>query len=172
MTTNVLVDVEAVGPSPITGEMTEFGAVALNHDMTAIDRTFHGVLVKAAPDPERPAVPLIPSNAVRYSKRDVMRRFAAWLNSFEDKVVFVSDNNGFDAMWITCAFDEAGIDNPFGHSSRRISDFYAGMSGKWTKTQQWKSLRRTRHSHHPVDDAMGNAEALIELMSRVRESGE
>jgi hypothetical protein len=27
----------------------------------------------------------------------------------------------------------------------------------------FKHLRKTRHTHHPVDDAMGNAEALLHM---------
>jgi hypothetical protein len=27
----------------------------------------------------------------------------------------------------------------------------------------WKHLRRTTHTHHPVDDAKGNAEALLAM---------
>ena len=27
----------------------------------------------------------------------------------------------------------------------------------------WKHLRKTKHTHFPVDDAKGNAEALIEI---------
>jgi hypothetical protein len=27
----------------------------------------------------------------------------------------------------------------------------------------FKHLRRTRHTHHPVDDARGNAEALLAM---------
>jgi hypothetical protein len=27
----------------------------------------------------------------------------------------------------------------------------------------WKKLRTTKHTHHPVDDAMGNAEALLKM---------
>lgn len=27
----------------------------------------------------------------------------------------------------------------------------------------FKRLRKTRHSHHPVDDARGNAEALLQM---------
>ena len=26
---------------------------------------------------------------------------------------------------------------------------------------KWKHLRKTKHSHNPVDDAMGNAEVLL-----------
>ena len=30
-------------------------------------------------------------------------------------------------------------------------------------SKNFKNLRRTRHTHHPVDDARGNAEALLHL---------
>ena len=51
--------------------------------------------------------------------------------------------------------------NPFGFSGRRIGDLYCGfVNDTWAK---WKHLRKTRHSHNPVDDAKGNAEALLEM---------
>ena len=30
-------------------------------------------------------------------------------------------------------------------------------------TKTFKHLRRTAHTHHPVDDARGNAQALLEM---------
>ena len=59
-------------------------------------------------------------------------------------------------------------ENPFGHSGRRIADFYAGLVGDFRSTQKWKRLRRTKHDHHPVHDALGNAEALIRLLNGER----
>lgn len=76
----------------------------------------------------------------------------------------VSDNNGFDAMWLNCFTDSAIGELLFGHSSRRIGDFHAGRRGNWSDQTRWKSLRRTRHTHHPLDDARGNAEALRVLL--------
>jgi hypothetical protein len=29
-----------------------------------------------------------------------------------------------------------------------------------------KRLRKTKHTHHPVDDAKGNAEALLKMMKQ------
>jgi hypothetical protein len=58
--------------------------------------------------------------------------------------------------------------NPFGHSGRRIGDFYAGPVGDFHNTQKWKRLRRTKPDHHPVNDALGNAEALIRLLNGER----
>ena len=65
-------------------------------------------------------------------------------------------------------FDRADMDNPFGHSGRRISDFYAGLTGKLTNTQAWKRLRITPHTHNPVDDAMGNVEAFERIFNGER----
>lgn len=164
----VLVDVEARGPSPYSGEMSEFGAVALNEDRTAVASTFHGILIEAEPDPENPAIPLILPTAKRYSEKDVMRNFEKWLLGLGSRPVAVSDNNGYDMMWITYYFDKQGITSPFGHSSRRISDFAAGLSGNWGNTQKWKRLRVTKHDHNPVHDSLGNSEALITLFSMAR----
>ncbi len=47
-------------------------------------------------------------------------------------LVFVSDNPAYDWQWIAGMFDRAGLDNPFGHSGRRISDFWAGLNGDWS----------------------------------------
>lgn len=167
MTICVVVDVEARGPSPFSGTMTEFGAVAINADRTGVLDTFHGVLVDAVPDPENPAIPFIAPGAKRYDFGAVMGDFHQWLLDLGDRVVFVSDNPVYDGMWIWDAFDRAGLPNPFGHSGRRIADYAAGLSGKWVNTQSWKRLRRTPHDHSPVNDAMGNAEALLALWSGV-----
>lgn len=169
MTICILVDVEARGTSPFSGEMTEFGAVALNKTMTAVQGTFHGKLIEAVPDRTNPAIPFIPPNAKRYNEKEVMEKFHKWLLSFGERVVAVSDNNSYDlGTWITPYFDRNGLENPFGHSSRRISDFAAGLKGDWNNTQKWKKLRVTKHTHHPVSDAMGNAESLISLIALSR----
>jgi hypothetical protein len=53
--------------------------------------------------------------------------------------------------------------NPFGFSARRIGDLYAGMEKDFFGGSRWKKFRKTAHTHHPVDDALGNAEALLEI---------
>ena len=52
--------------------------------------------------------------------------------------------------------------NPFGFSARRIGDLYCGLVKHAGKNSEWKhKYRKTKHTHNPVDDAMGNAEALL-----------
>jgi len=37
-----------------------------------------------------------------------------------------------------------------------------------SKTNNFKHLRKTPHTHHPVDDAKGNAEAFLELIKEYK----
>ena len=168
MTITVLVDVEACGASPARGEMTEFGAVALNRNMTAIQSTYHGILIEAVPDPTNPAKPLILPGAKRYPEKEVMQKFEKWLLSFGERVVFTSDNPGYDVQWLNFYFDKHEIANPFGYSSRRIGDFAAGLSSDWGNSSKWKKLRDVRHDHNPLNDSLGNGGALLRLIAMSR----
>jgi hypothetical protein len=55
--------------------------------------------------------------------------------------------------------------NPFGFSSRRLSDLYCGLVKD--SFAQWKQLRKTQHTHHPVDDARGNAEVILYMKNEL-----
>jgi hypothetical protein len=92
-----------------------------------------------------------------------MLNFAEWIkiNNKGGRPIFISDNNGYDFAWINYYFDLYKIDNPFGWSSRRISDLYCGM--KNNTFAKWKHLRETKPDHNPVNDAIGNAEVIIKM---------
>jgi hypothetical protein len=75
--------------------------------------------------------------------------------------MFVSDNNGFDWQFINWYFHELTGANPFGHSSTNLGSLYKGVVKDTSKN--FKHLRRAKHTHHPVDDARGNAEALLHM---------
>lgn len=176
-----IVDVEATTPTPMSGVMTEFAAVHL-----VTRASFYGHLYRAHPHPDTPALPVVDrddrgnpvaepfwiadgldiANAHRtHDTAGVACALRSWLQGFDlPRPTLVSDNNGFDAMWLNCFTDETIGELLFGHSSRRIGDFYAGTRGKWNDQSSWKRLRRTRHTHHPLDDACGNAEALRALL--------
>lgn len=154
----VLVDCEARGTSPVTGTMTEFGCVHFKSR-----KTFHGKLYESTPDPVNPAVPLIGEKVS--TDWNVALDLHTWLKeTVKGRPVMVSDNIAYDWMWIAGMFDRAHMENPFGHSGRRISDFYAGLRSDWSDTQSWKRLRVTKHDHNPVHDALGNAEALATIL--------
>ena len=159
----VFADCEARGMSPVNGILTEFGCV---HYPSRV--SFHGVLFEGSPDPENPARPLVGKRVA--SDKDVASRLSAWLSEVcTGRPVLVSDNPAWDFMWIAGMFDRAGLDNPFGHSGRRISDFWAGLQSDWNNTQRWKQFRITPHDHNPVHDAQGNLEAFERIIQMLSE---
>jgi hypothetical protein len=164
MSNYIFVDVEALGTSPVKGIMTEFGAV---HEPTR--KSFHGVLYEGKPNPDNPAVPIVGERLA--SDEYVAEEFVKWLHEVggKERPVFVSDNPAYDWQWISGMFDKANMSNPFGHSARRLADFWAGLQNNWGDTQSWKRFRITKHTHHPVDDAMGNVEAFQELKRIAKE---
>lgn len=156
----VIVDVEATGISPHSGEMTEFGAVEYKSRAT-----FH---CESEPDPENPAKPIITGR--QFDVAEIMKQFDGWLYRIakNERLTFVSDNPAYDFQWINFYFDKYLGRNPFGHSGRRIADFWAGLERDWYSTQKWKKYRVTPHDHNPVNDAMGNVEALHKLLEMAK----
>ena len=147
-------DCEATGPCPGKGELTEFGAVEF-----ASQRTFHGVLFASRPSAANPA--LWEGAGEALDPVEVCTAFEAWITSVTNGwAIFVSDNPAFDLQWINHGFHHAIGRNPFGHSGRRIGDFYAGLVGDFYQTQAWKRFRVTPHDRHPVNDAMGMSRRL------------
>ncbi len=158
----VIVDVESDGPIPAEYSMVCFGAVLFSD---RLDQSFYG---ETRPISER-FVPeaLAVSGFSREqhvafdAPKDVMEKFAAWLAQHtKGRPVFVSDNLAFDWQFINYYFHRFTGKNPFGFSGRRIGDLYAGLVKDASKATEWKKFRVTRHTHNPVDDAKGNAEAL------------
>ena len=136
MGTLIVVDCEApfgVG-APSIGDMTEFGAVDVNALRDGRVETFHGV----------------------DCSEDTFRQFLEWLDP-RKPVVFVSDNPAYDFQWINFYFWKYLGENPFGHSGRRIADFYARRYAHFDfgnrAAEGWKDRRRriaagrTMHDH-------------------------
>ena len=106
---------------------------------------------------------------IKGASKENFEEFEEWLKRVcKGRPVFVSDNPAYDWQFVNYYFHYFLGHNPFGHSARRISDFYAGLVGDFSKTQKWKRLRVTSHDHNPVNDAMGNVEAFQRLISGER----
>lgn len=159
-----MVDVEADGPIPGKYSMIELGAVAVKPELDCI---FHRKLrpISDEYDPEALAI-------TGYSREQtlefedpskVMVDFERWINDVEPKrPVFVSDNNGFDWMFVCWYFHTFMGRNPFGFSSQNLNSLYKGLTRNLQAS--FKHLRKTPHNHNPVNDAKGNAEALLSLI--------
>lgn len=159
----VMVDIEADGPIPGDYSMICFGAVIVEPSLL---KTFYGQLrpISARWVPEALAVSgFTREQTMEFPEPEPgMRQFAAWLAGHcSGRAMFISDNNGFDWQFINWYFHHFTGDNPFGFSSANLGSLYKGIVRDTTKN--FKHLRKTRHTHHPVDDAKGNAEALLAL---------
>ncbi len=163
----VMVDVEADGPIPGDYSMIAIGAVVVE---PSLDRTFHGLL-KPISDKHIPDA-LKVSGFTReetfdfHDPEDIMNKFYRWLvdNHVGKRLMFVSDNNGFDWQFINWYFHHFIGKNPFGHSSTNLGSIYKGMAGN--TVENFKHLRKTKHDHNPVNDAKSNAEAMLEMQER------
>jgi hypothetical protein len=158
-----MVDIESDGPIPGDYSMICFGAVIVEPGLT---RSFYGQL---RPISERFIPKALAVSGFSREQceafdepRSVMERFRDWLiENCRGRLLFISDNNGFDWQFVNWYFHHFVGANPFGHSSSNLGSLYKGLMKDMFVN--FKHLRKTRHTHHPVDDARGNAEALLQM---------
>lgn len=162
-----MVDVETDGPIPGEYSMIQIGAVIVE---PGLERTFYGELkpISSKYDPDALRAIGITNWDVCTGydhPRDVMERFEKWIMETKGtaRPRFISDNNGFDWMFVCWYFWRFLERNPFGYSSTNLSSFYRGLTRDMST--RLEHLRETPHTHHPVDDARGNAEAMMAMMA-------
>jgi len=167
-----MTDVETDGPAPGLYSMISFGCVIVEPKLT---RTFYGQLRPISDEwvPEALAVSGHSREEVMGfdPPEEVMAKFKKWVEenagtrksrgNVIPNAQFMSDNNGFDWQFINYYFWRYCGGNPFGHSSQNLGSLYKGMEK--TMFKNFKHLRKTKHTHHPVEDSRGNAEALLAM---------
>ena len=161
--TYVMVDVEADGPIPGDYSMVCFGAIVVE---PPLDRTFYGKLKPISENwvPEALQVSgFTREQTLAFEDpKTIMQQLADWIRSVSTgQAMFISDNTGFDWQFVNWYFHHFLGKNPFGHSSSNLGSLYKGVV-KDTFVN-FKHLRKTKHTHDPVDDARGNAEALLQI---------
>ncbi len=159
----IMVDIEADGPIPGDYSMVCFGAIVVE---ASLEKTFYGRLKPISEKwiPEALAVSgFSREETLEFDDpKSVMEAFAEWIAAeSEGRPIFIADNNGFDWQFINWYFHHFLDDNPFGFSSVNLGSLYKGVVRDTFKN--FKHLRKTKHTHHPVDDARGNAEALLRI---------
>ena len=159
----IMVDIESDGPIPGDYSMICFGAVIVE---PGLQRTFYGQLkpISAQFVPEALAVSGF-SREETLAFADpatVMSDFRTWIKTnCPQQPLFIADNNGFDWQFINWYFHHFLGSNPFGYSSSNLGSLYKGLMKD--VRANFKHLRKTKHTHNPVDDAIGNAEALLQM---------
>lgn len=161
----IVVDVEADGAIPHKYSMVCFGAVVVE---PSLSKTFYGRTRPISEEFVPEALAISGFSREEHlgfdDPREVMLRFKDWIEATTSgRAVFISDNLAFDWQWINYYFHYFTGSNPFGFSGRRIGDLYAGLKNDFFAASEWKKFRRTTHTHDPVDDALGNAEALLKI---------
>ena len=163
----VLVDIEADGPIPGDYSMISVGAVLLDE---SLETTFYAEL--------RPVSEQWLSSALAisgFSREDtmkfedpkpVMERFLAWVEAIDGGPHwFIADNAGFDWSFVNWYFHRFCGKNPFGWNSDDLGSLYKGLARDITK--DFEHLRGTAHTHNALDDAKGNAEALLRMIKEL-----
>jgi len=173
----ISVDIEADGQIPGDYSMVSLGAVLAEKDCQ------NGFYVKIRPIsdkwvPEALAVSGFTREQTLTAEDFVpaevaMRDFKAWLDGLRDKpndrLMFVSDNNGFDWQYVNWYFHHFIGENPFGHSSTNMGSLYKGF--QQDMFANFKHLRTTKHTHNALEDARGNAEAFLKIVTRFGRKG-
>lgn len=161
-----MVDVEADGPIPGDYSMICFGAVLVDRKL---DKTFYGrmkpISEKWVPEALKISGFTREETLAFPDPIEIMQDFDAWLKANDPfRPMFISDNNGFDWMFMCWYLWHFLNKNPFGHSSTNLGSLYKGVTRSFFN--DFKRLRKTRHTHNPVDDATGNAEAFIQIIDQ------
>lgn len=163
----IMVDVESDGPIPGDYSMTCFGAIAVE---PSLSRTFYG-RTRAISDrwlPEALAISgFTRQQTLTFDEpAEVMANFEKWLGSLgARRLVFISDNNGYDWSFVNWYFHHYLGRNPFGFSSQNLNSLYKGLTKN--EVASFKGLKQTEHTHHPLDDARGNAEAMLAMAEQL-----
>lgn len=168
MTILISADVEASGNCPGLGDLACFGLVVIEPGLT---RRFESGLMRPECKTYRESAYMFgvtreEHENAPYSITERMIAMSEWiqgLGSSNGRYVMVSDNPGFDFMWLAYESHHKLGQSPFGHSARRIGDVYAGLRQRPRDTQGWKKLRKAPHDHNPINDALGNAEAWLAM---------
>lgn len=163
----IMVDIESDGPIPGDYSMVSVGAVVVDEKL---DNAFYGKLKPISKKYLEEALDISGHSREETLTFDqpekVMLEFEEWIKETSiGKPIFISDNNGFDWMFVCWYFHHFLNRNPFGYSSQNLGSLYKGMVKD--TAQNFKHLRKTTHTHHPVDDAIGNAESLLVMQKEM-----
>jgi len=167
-----MTDVEADGPCPGVYSMVSVGVVIVE---PGLSRTFYAK-IRPISDKWIPEALAVSGHSreecMEFDRpEEAMEKFKKWVESNAGmrksrgrqvpNAQFISDNNGFDWQFVNYYFHRFCGDNPFGFSSQNLGSLYKGMEK--SMFTNFKHLRKTKHTHHPVDDSKGNAEAFLHM---------
>lgn len=165
----VSVDIEADGPYPGRYSMIQLGACFVDDESVTFLRNIQPISSDWVPEALAISGKSRADCFIAFPAIQVMEEFKEWLmvNAKKDRIVFVSDNAGFDWMFVCWYFHAFLETNPFGFSSISITSLYKGFAR--TMQASFKHLRTTKHTHNALEDAQGNAGAMRQILRMMEE---
>lgn len=162
MKTYFMVDVESNGPIPGDYSMTSLGAVVVDGHY---DKTFTINIKPISEKYEEKRLRFVDSEGA-VDAREAMTKFNEWVkkNSI-GRPIFVSDNNGYDWMFV-CWYCHHFLDkNPFGFSSQNMQSIYRGMNKDMSV--KINDIRKRELTHDALEDAKDNARIFYEMLQEM-----
>ena len=162
----ISIDIEADGLIPSKYSMISIGAVIVERGLKS---RFYAQIKPMSNNfmPQSLAISgFTREETLKFNEpKEVMLKFKHWLDTnCKSKPYFISDNNGFDWQFINYYFHYFLGENPFGYNSTNLRSLYQGLNNNMKVN--FKHLRKTKHTHNALDDAIGNAEALLEIIDK------
>lgn len=159
----IMVDIEANGPIPGDYSMIALGAVVVDENL---DKTFLDYLKPISPnfDPESLSITgFTHEQTLDFNDpAQVMKNFEFWIKEHTwDLPMFISDNNGYDFMFVCWYFYHFLGRNPFGHTSTNLGSLYKGLVRNVRRN--FKHSYKPKHTHNPLEDAIANAKAFLQM---------
>jgi len=163
------VDIEADGPNPLQYNMIQVGVVLVDPERK-LDKTFYGEFKPRTDNYKDEALNVVGvshEHTLTYPNAEItMKKLAKWIAqvNIKGKPRMMADNAGFDWMFVNTYFHQYCGANPFGFSCLSLTSMFKGFEKDYRAN--FKHLRKTKHTHNPVDDAMGNAEAFLAIIDK------
>ena len=156
-----MIDIEANGPIPGDYSMTSLGAVVVDEKL---DKTFK-VNIKPISEKFDPSRRQFVDETNAVDAKEAMQKFKKWITeNTSGKPILISDNNGFDWMFVCWYFWHFLGENPLGYSSQNLSSLYKGL--KNDLDEKIDNLRERILTHDALEDAKDNAKIFLELIKK------
>lgn len=176
MKTYIIVDVESNGPIPGDYSMTSLGAVVVDEKLNMEFKAN----IKPISD-KQVAEMVTATNSMEAANsqdaleaKEAMIQFRDWLKEVKDKtnnkLVFISDNNGYDWMFVCWYLWHFVGENPLGYYSENMQALYRGMEKNLGV--KISDIRERELIHDSLEDAKDNAKILLKLFEKGLEKDE
>ncbi len=166
--TFVMVDIESDGPIPGEFSMLSLGA-SIYKESGMISFHVNILPISENFEVERLTFQSLPRENVsdRVTAEKAMKLFSEWLTEHvSGKPVFISDNNGYDWMFVCWYFCKFLGENPFGFSSYNLQSLYKGL--KRNMGVKISELRESELTHNAEQDAIDNMKIFIKILDKLK----